>query len=188
MISKALLVGTYQRKAELIARHSDVALSVIVPERWQGQTLEAVHTEGNDLCVEPVRFGSSYHLHHYPTLAERIAAQQPDLIHIDEEPYNLATFLALRAAGPAKTLFFTWQNIHRRYPPPFGWMERQVLSRADYALVGNPGAQAVLHRKGYTGPLSLIPQFGVDPVRFQPREGPRPDRPFTIGFAGRLVR
>ena len=46
-------------------------------------------------------------------------------MHIDEEPYNLATFhanLIARRYG-AKTLWFSWQNLARRYPPPFSWIE-----------------------------------------------------------------
>jgi len=47
----------------------------------------------------------------------------------------------------------------------------------------------VLQDKGYAGPVDIIPQFGVDPERFSPRnDAALPEsRPFTIGFAGRLV-
>ena len=116
-------------------------------------------------------------------------AVEPDIVHIDEEPYNLATWQALRlgrAAG-ARCLFFTWQNLHRRYPPPWSWVERRVLSWSDYALAGNAEAVEVLRRKGYTGPCAVVPQFGVDPELYRPSGRPRPDRPFTIGYIGRLV-
>ena len=69
-----------------------------------------------------------------------------------------------------RTLFFTWQNLHRRYPPPFAWMERYVLRHADAAIAGNQEAAEVLRAKGYTGPIAVIPQFGVDPELFRPRE------------------
>ena len=35
MISKACLVGTYQRKLEEIAAFPDIALTVIVPTEWR---------------------------------------------------------------------------------------------------------------------------------------------------------
>jgi glycosyltransferase involved in cell wall biosynthesis len=122
-------------------------------------------------------------------LGRRIAEVKPHIVHIDEEPYNLATFHALRLArrAGAKTLFFSWQNIARRYPLPFSWMERWVLQHVDYGLVGNREAIDVWRGKGYTGPLALIPQFGVDPDIFFPAAPAQPSGIFRIGFAGRLV-
>jgi len=53
-------------------------------------------------------------------------------VHIDEEPYNVATAHACRVARSRGTrvVFFAWQNIRRRYPPPFAWFERYVFGRA----------------------------------------------------------
>jgi glycosyltransferase involved in cell wall biosynthesis len=123
-------------------------------------------------------------------LPRLLAQLEPDLCHIDEEPYNLATYLALRAArrvGPS-TVCFAWQNLNRRYPPPFRWIEQYVYARVDGAIAGNHAAGQVSRDKGYRGPLAVIPQFGVDPDLFLPPASTRPaDRPFTIGYAGRLV-
>ena len=109
-------------------------------------------------------------------------------MHIDEEPYNLATWQALYHARQigAKSLFFSWQNIRRAYPPPFNWGERYVLRKVDYALAGADEAAVVLRQKGYRGRLATIPQFGASPDLFQPA-AKGPPRPFTIGFIGRLV-
>lgn len=193
MISKACLVGAYQRKLEAIAAHGDIELTVIVPPEWRERhhtlQLERVHTSGYNLIVAPLRFNGSYHLHYYPGLRRHIERLRPNIVHIDEEPYNLATFLALRLArdAGAKSLFFTWQNIYRRYPPPFAQMERQVLRHADGGLAGNHEAVDVWRRKGYTGPLEVIPQFGVDPAYFAPPLDALPHEYFMIGYAGRLV-
>jgi len=208
IVSKACLVGAYQRKLEEIASHSDVELTVAVPPTWRDERgelpLERAYTRGYDLVVEPIRFNGSFHTHYYPRLRRRIAQVRPDLVHIDEEPYNLATahatWLARRAG--ARTLFFSWQNINRRYPWPFRWMESYVLRQSDYAIVGNQASAQVWQEKGYQGPLAVIPQFGVDPELFNPaqRVRPRPglastpdgkgadDGPgFVIGYIGRLV-
>jgi len=193
MLSKALLVGAYQTKLEAIGRSPDVELLTIVPPSWDDPsgpiTLERGHTEGYDLRVEPIRFNGRYHLYHFPTLPDRLAEFRPHIVHIDEEPYNLATWLAMRqarAAG-AKTLFFTWQNLHRRYPPPFSLMERRVLDGVDYAIMGNQEAVRVWRSKGYNGPYRVIPQFGVDPERFSPPATRDPGRAFTIGSANRRL-
>ncbi len=202
MVSKACVVGAYQRKLEEIGRHDDVDLTVVVPPAWHEAgrliELEPRYTQGYQLIVEPMIFNGRFHLHFYPGLGRHIRQVQPHIVHIDEEPYNLATFQAMylaRRAG-ARTLFFTWQNLCRRYPPPFAWLERYVLHRADAVIAGNREAVDVVRAKGYRGPVEVIPQFGVDPELYKPdkralvassgrlESGAR----FTIGYVGRLVR
>jgi len=192
MVSKACLVGIYQRKLEEIARHEGVELRVVVPPYWRDERgvlpLERVHTQGYDLVVERMALNGHFHLHFYPRLSRHLRDFQPDLVHLDEEPYNLATFhgMVLARRAGARTLWFSWQNLLRRYPPPFSLFERYCLRYADGAIAGSHIAAEVWRAKGYGGPLAVIPQFGVDPQRFSP--SPRQEeRPFTVGFAGRLV-
>lgn len=204
LLSKALVVGAYQRKCELIAAHPAVELTVLVPPAWGDQALERVHTQGYDLRVIPIRFNGNFHLHHYPTLAAELKRAPPDVFHIDEEPYNLATGLAMRAVGALRrsskrsaedkalrplprTLFFSWQNINRTYPPPFDWMERAVLARAAAAIAGSDEAKRVWRAKGFARDIHVIPQFGVDEERFAPARSMHAGEPFKIGYVGRLV-
>ncbi len=209
MLSKACIVGAYQKKLEEMAALPDVDLTVVVPPSWndpRGATrLEKVHTKGYELLVTNIVFNGNYHLHFYPKLKKIVRRVRPDIFHIDEEPYNLATFQAMRLAQSvgAGTLVFSWQNLLRRYPPPFSLMERYVLNRTDALLVGNSEANEVWRRKGYTGPIALIPQFGVDPAIyyrhqrvkrrgqvsvFRRNKANRPSQPtLVIGYAGRLV-
>src|SRR5206468_2228436 len=67
------------------------------------------------------------------------------------EPYNLATAHGIwecrRRGIPA--LFFTWQNLNRRYPLPFRLMERYVYRASAWAVAGTPAAANVLQAKGY---------------------------------------
>lgn len=194
MISKACLVGAYQTKLEEIAAHEGIDLTVVVPRSWrQGGhllRLERAHTAGYRLIVAPIAFSGRFHLHFYPTLASILSETRPTLCHIDEEPYNLATYLAVRAARRlgARTVFFTWQNLRRRYPPPFRCMESYVYRNADGAIAGSQGAADVLRSKGYIGPLRVIPQFGVDPTVFHPVSRPDHEGTLSVGYAGRLVR
>jgi len=197
MVSKACVVGQYQTKLEELAQLPGVDLTVVVPPFWRDERgvllLERAHTRGYALIVAPLRFNGQFHIHYFPTLPGILQRTHPDIVHIDEEPYNLATFLAMSAARDvnAKTIFFTWQNILRRYPPPFRWLESYVLGHADYAIAGNAEAANVLRTKNYRGPVRVIPQFGVDPESFHPAAQPT-DYPtnklFRIGHAGgRLV-
>ena len=194
MVSKACLVGAYQKKLEELACLPDVELTVAVPPYWRDERgrieLERQHTAGYELVVEPMALNGRFHLHFYPRLGRRMAQLRPDLVHIDEEPYNLATAHALwlaRRAG-ARSLFFSWQNIQRRYPLPFRLLERYVLRGVDYGLVGNQEAAQVWRAKGYRGPVAVIPQFGVDPDIFCPAARPAAaGRGFVVGYVGRLV-
>jgi glycosyltransferase involved in cell wall biosynthesis len=191
MISKACIVGIYQPKLEAIAAQG-VDLLVLVPPSWKDergeQPLERVYTQGYRLQETPIVLNGNFHLHFYPQLGDYIHTFEPHIIHIDEEPYNLATWQALFFARHARirSLLFSWQNINRRYPPPFRWAERWTLDSINYLLAGTESAAQVWREKGYRGHSRVIPQFGTDPELFQPLSV-RPPRPFTIGYIGRLV-
>jgi len=200
MVSKALVVGAYQRKLEELARLGEIELTVVVPPEWRDRRshvkLERAHTAGYELVVAPLLFAGQYHLHFYPTLGAILKRARPDIVHMDEEPYNLATWHGLRLAEAtgAAGLFFTWQNLNRRYPWPFRAFEQANYRRAAHVIAGNQAAAAVLTAKGYHGPATVIPQFGVDPDIFRPapdaEAGIARDAaaaPFHIGYAGSLI-
>ncbi|MFQ5945691.1 MAG: glycosyltransferase [Anaerolineae bacterium] len=193
LISKALVVGAYQRKLELLARYPDLHLTALVPPFWlEGKrrlVLEPLHVDGYDLQVVPIALNGRYHLHFYPGLGSLLRKIGVQILHIEEEPYNFATFQATWHAQRigARCLFFTWQNLPHRYPFPFSTMERYVLNRADHAIAGSRGAVEVLRAKGYQRELDLIPQFGVDEAVYRPAAPPAAGRPYTVGYIGRLV-
>ena len=186
MLPKACVVGAYQRKLKNGAparRRSRVRPLARRSGNWCWSALTSKAT----ICA--CRSASTAFSHPLlPTLRARGARLPADIVHIDEEPYNLATWHALwhaRRSG-ARTLFFSWQNILRRYPPPIAWFERWVLRTVDHAITGTQSAADVWRAKGYRGPLTVIPQFGVDPVLFAPPAAPRENERFTVGFVGRL--
>ncbi len=192
MLSKACLVGIYQRKLEEIAKHPAVTeLKVLVPPSWRDERgevkLERVYTDGYTLQETPIRLNGYFHLHYYPEFPKAIRAFQPDILHIDEEPYNLATWLALRAARRigAKSLFFSWQNLNRTYPLPVRLMEKWVFKHIDYAIAGTQSAAEVWRQKGYKGRMAVIPQFGVDTHLFSATR--KSNHVLRIGYVGRLV-
>ena len=191
MISKASIVGIYQSKLAYIAQQG-IDLCVIVPPSWKDNRgtmqLEKATVSGYQMKVLPIRFNGRYHLHFYRGLARQMREFRPDIVHIDEEPYSVVTWQALWNAQrcKSKTLFFSWQNINRQYPPPFRWGERWVMNNVDYAIVGTESAGQVWREKGYSGPMCVIPPFGTEPDLFTLRQG-RTQGPFTIGYIGRLV-
>ncbi|MEO6062965.1 MAG: glycosyltransferase family 4 protein [Thermoflexales bacterium] len=192
MVSKAFVVDAYQRKCELMAElDPDLELTLVTPPSWRWgarvSTFKPAHVRGYAVVVAPIALNGNFHLHWYRGLGGLIRRLRPDIAHIDEEPYNLATWLAFRAArsAGARPLFFTWQNLARTYPPPFRWFEQSVMTKARWALAGNAAAAAVIGAKGYRGPTTVVPQFGVDEELYRPQAG-RDSGRFVAGYAGRL--
>jgi glycosyltransferase involved in cell wall biosynthesis len=191
LISKAHVRGVYQRGLEELAAGGGVELTVITPPSWrEGRaliSLERAYTRGYELIVTPIVFNGRYHVHFYPRLAGLLERIRPDVVHVDEEPYNFATYLALRAARRvgARRLFYTWQNIYRRVPLPFSLVERANYDLADAAIAANEDAAAVLRRKRFARPVTVIPP-GVDSELYAPAPIPNGST-FRIGFIGRLV-
>ncbi len=194
MLSKACVVGIYQRKLEeMAALDRDLELTLAVPPFWKdghGVTmLEKVHSQGYTMKVLPMAFNGQFHMHFYPQFAQLTHEIHPHIVHIDEEPYNFATYHAniLARRVQAKTLWFSWQNLERRYPPPFSWIERFNIRHIDYVIAGSQTSSQIWQTKGYKGPLAVIPQFGVDPLIFSPPANPRSTKTVQIVYAGRLV-
>ncbi|MEA3337316.1 MAG: glycosyltransferase [Chloroflexota bacterium] len=198
MLSKAVVVGVYQRKLEELARLPEIQLTVIVPPAWRdsrGETrLERAYIEGYTLVETPIALNGHFHAHFYPQLGQALHEARPDLVHVDEEPYNLATWQAIRWAAKHErpALFFTWQNLIRQYPPPFKWIENFNYRHAAAAIAGNREAELVLRSKGFRQPVTVIPQFGVDPELFDTSGiSPLWERPtdarLVVGYAGGLL-
>ena len=193
MISKALVTGSYQRLPEEIGRLG-VDLTVVSPPSWKDsrgvQVLEANHSGRYRQSVLPIRFNGHYHLYHFAGLAHHLDTLRPDLLHLDEEAYNLATYQGVRWAvhNHVPAVFISCQNLYKRYPPPFRWFERQCFAYCSRALAGTATVGNVLLRKGYPrGQLSIVPQMGTDTRLFSPAETDVPGQAFTVGYAGGLL-
>jgi glycosyltransferase involved in cell wall biosynthesis len=194
LLSKAAVRAVYHRQYEHIASQPEVEqLTVVVPPYWNEPhvgrlILEQVHPRNYTLKVTPLRWNGRYHLYYAPRLPCLIREFRPDLVHLDEEVYNFATFHAALAARriASDTVAFCWQNIYRRYPPPFCWFEKILARILSGVIAGNADAAHVLHRKGFRIPIAIIPQYGVDTETFTPAN-PAAKPPFRVGYLGRLV-
>lgn len=107
-----------------------------------------------------------------------------DVLDVHEEPAALATLEVLvlaRLAGQGDVPFcvYSAQNIPKRYPPPFRWIERWVLRRAAAAHTCNEAAGAILAAKGLHGEVEDL-GLGVDP-------GPAAPASVATGAGRRLV-
>ena len=196
MISKTFVASTSQRKLEELAKFHDIELTLMTPAYWQSddggkQVLEPLYANGYRMIVTPMVFNGHFHIYYYPQLKKIMSEVQPEILHIDEEPYNFATFQAIRLAQLKRipALFVAWQNIYRDYPPPFHQIELYNYRHSNLAIAGNLDVAEILKRKGFNGPIRILP-LSVDPYIYRRTESRMlrdPDAHFTIGYAGRLV-
>ena len=194
LISKTFVADAAQRQLEWIVRQPDIELTLVSPPEWRsdfGRLLPFTprYTEGYAVRQVPVLFNGHYHYYLYRGLRRTLDELRPDLVHIDEEPYNPAGAQAQRVADAlgAKTVFVAWQNLNRTYPPPFAQMERYNYRHTAHIIAGNAAVAYVLRGKGYHGPISTFSVHGVDPDIFRPLPSRRQPERFVIGYLGRLV-
>ena len=195
MLSKTFVADTAQRQLEWLARQSGVELTLVTPPSWRGDDgrvwpFTPRYAAGYDVRVLPIRLNGRYHAYTFRGLRRTLRELRPDLVHIDEEPYNLAGYQGQRAASAlgAPTVFVAWQSQFRRYPPPWSWIERHDYRRTAYVISGNADVDAVIRRKGYTGPSAAFSVHGVDPETFAPRARPARDgNEIVVGYVGRLI-
>jgi glycosyltransferase involved in cell wall biosynthesis len=195
IVSKTFVADTAQRQLEWIARQPGVDLTLITPPEWHaddGRVWPFVphFTEGYAVRRLPVVFNGHFHNYAYRGLASAIDEIKPDLIHIDEEPYNFAGAQAqwLAAKRNIPTIFVALQSIYRRYPPPYSLFEQYDYRHTAHIISVNADVEAVIRRKGYQGRSSIFYVYGIDPELYAPRPGPaRQDDTFVAGYLGRLL-
>ncbi|WP_324718209.1 glycosyltransferase [Carboxydochorda subterranea] len=192
--------GAHRRRFEALVR-AGAELTVAVPSRWHenGRVVKTTGFEGDGYRVVPLKVVWPKHgaLYLYTgSLARLWKAVRPQVVHVHEEPFSLSAAQALALAGllrpRAAMVFEAWQNLYKRYPPPFSWVERRVLSRADHLIAGTSEIQDVLVRKGAKVPISVVP-LGTSMDDFRRVDDPairatvRGGASFVIGYVGRLV-
>ncbi len=191
IVSKALVRAAYQQKLLDLKRLGCEARACVASswiEDGHPTQLEVLPAASDLIRPLRIRFNGHFHFHYYPTLAAEIDEFGPDLVFVDEEPYNFASFQAVRLAAARRlpAIFFTWQNLDCRLPPPFWMIERYVYSHCRVAIAGTRSAEKVLRERGYRGQVVVTPQFGVDTEVFSPKPLEE-DRGLVIGYVGRLV-
>jgi glycosyltransferase involved in cell wall biosynthesis len=200
LISRAMVAASHRARLRELARLG-LQLTVLAPHRWEYQWFEPAAEEGYELLSTRARLGwpvlgsFAHHTFFYSRTSPLLTRERWDLVHVDDEPFNFATYDIVRRLEPSgpPLVFTTWQNLMKRYPPPFNLFESRVFARASGAIPGNPETLAVLRRRGFSKPAAVIPVHGVDPVTYRKQDatGVRQrlglNGSFVAGFIGRLV-
>ncbi len=141
----------------------------------------------------------SPHLFAYGTDLRDLLREPWDAVFAWEEPYVVACAqIAAWTRRDAAFSFLTFQNIRKRQPPPFSWLERYSLERCDgWLYSGHSVLEAQRVHPGYVDRVSRLGPLGVDLDLFRPDAAARrrvraslgwtDDGPPVIGFIGRFV-
>jgi len=194
VIWKALVSEAYHKRFIELSKFKDVELTLVVPTKWDNTRLEKEYCSQYKIIPKRVILNGSNHFHWYPGLARIVRQIRPDILHIEEEHYSFVTYQAIRLAKKynVKCIFVSLQNIYKKYPFPFSWIEKYNMKNADCAVAVSDEIRDVLIRKGLGKEKIPVIPYGVDhlmyrKIRSQKLKSKFGLDSFTIGYMGRFV-
>jgi len=183
------------RRRDVELGQLDVDVTLVSAKCWNegGQSVHLDVDPGASRVVGARTWGSHPFLFVYDPLPlwRALRAGSPDVLDIHEEPASLAVaevlvLARLAGRGRVRVCLYSAQNIEKRYPWPFRWLERRALRRATAVHTCNEEAGRILRRKGFSGVVANL-GLGADIERFRPssRESGGPGS-MVVGYVGRL--
>src|SRR5258705_215304 len=175
-VAHSYCVGLNRRLAHEIARlqSSRWEVTAVAPPAYRGDlrriALEEITGEACELEIVPLHLERFIHLMFYERRLREVLRAHWDVVHCWEEPYVLAgSQVAAWSPREAALVFTTAQNISKRYPPPFNWLERYAMRRASaWIAVGHAVQETLGARDAYTARPCRVITLGVDTARFKP--------------------
>jgi glycosyltransferase involved in cell wall biosynthesis len=198
IVSHAAIKAANRRIYRALAER-DCRVTLLIPDRWKsglGPLRAEPEPEGSTLDVRVRRRHGRAHSNLYwldGSLAPLLAGSEPAAIYVDEDPAGFMVAQAARAARKqnAGLVVLGIQNIYKRYPAPFEWMQDYVFKSAQAAVSISEQARDALFRRGYRGPHALMPfTTHLTPSSHDERAATRAQfelRGPLAGYVGRLV-
>jgi glycosyltransferase involved in cell wall biosynthesis len=175
---------------ELQRRGWDV--TIVLPSRWRSEySLRDIEPQVLDgmaasLRRTPVALRGRPQRYFYLARCSALAkAARPDVAFVEAEPFSLA---AAQWGWTLKRLGIPFgvqcaENIDRRFPLPVRLVRSRVLRDAAFVATRSETAGRLARAWGARGEVALAPHA----VPSWPDAPVRHERPFTVGYAGRLV-
>lgn len=201
IISHSCVVDVNQQVFVALNRIPDTDVALLVPANWkseytgQAMPLKLLPETTFPVFSSPVLSPGHVSLHCYKQLPlKELRAFAPEVILSTQEPWSLSGLQAmyLSATLNAPFVFQTNQNIHKRLPPPFSWIESESYRRAAMGIGYSEEARQVLIRKGFQKRSAVVP-YATDTRLFYRREVGELRRRLglehavVVGYLGRLV-
>ena len=205
--SHTYIVDLNREKLRALAKiEPGLEVTVVVPQRWnpkgvQSQIVETKFVDEGSFKVVPISNYSQNNqalLTFGPDLISLLRKFKPDIIQVEQgsKALTYAQFITCNKLLKlkAKNLFFTWWNLPYQLKFPISLLEAYNLKNTDGIVAGNKDGEYILRKRGYEGPIKVMPQLGVDETLFKPETqielrddlGIQPNN-FVVGFVGRFV-
>lgn len=165
-VSHSCVADVNQQLFVALDQLPEVEVELIVPSNWKSEYSGKTETPTLLPAVEfpihfmPVAMPGHVSLHFYKYLPVKYLRRfQPDVLLSAQEPWSLSGFQAawLSRKLNAPFVFQTNQNIFKRYPLPFSWIEDFSYRTAEMALAYSEEARGVMVRKGLKRPSEVVP-------------------------------
>ncbi len=191
MVSHPAVVDINQEVYRELARRG-WALTIVVPSRWRHEysqtdvTPRALQGLEGSLLARPVALRGRPQRHFYLTSCRSICARaRPDVAFVEAEPYALAAAQWARVLARLDIPFGVqcYENIDRSLPMPVRRLRSRVLRNAAFVAARSDSAARLARSWGASGEVELAPP-AVPSWESLPDAS---ERPFTVGYAGRLV-
>ena len=203
-IGHSYCVALNRRLAHEVARAGGTAWEVtaVAPAHFPGDlrpiACERFDGELSRLEAIPAYLTSQVHLFVYGRRLRELARAECDLIHCWEEPYIMAGGqVAWWTPRRVPLVFWTMQNLAKRYPPPFAQIENYTFRRCAGWMGSGRLVVDAMRARGHGGKPHCVMPIGVDAERFRPdpaareamrvRLGWTADGAPVVGFVGRFI-
>ncbi len=193
-ISHSSVLEYHQQKLKILSKKYGVEIHLVTPPYWYeggvktqqftGNT-EIFYHKGKVFMFKNRMFHSYYNV---KGLFEKI---RPDIVHIEEIPFNTVCWQFLRQAKKynVKKIFFTWENIERKLNPVYKYFYRYSIKNSDCAIAGNEDGKQILLKLGFNKKIYVMPQYGInlDDFKFEKKLLPDDGQDYNIAYTGRIV-
>ena len=181
------------RDAALAAEEVDVVLASAAVWEEAGARRRVARRPGERVLAVPTWGRHPYAFVYDPRPLWRELRRRPlDVLDVHEEAASLAAAevrLLAVLAGQGRVPFCVYraQNLAKRFPVPFRWIQRWILGAAAGAHTCNEASGEILAAEGLRGPVVNL-GLGVDLDVFAPGEGRVVEAGrLRVGFVGRLA-
>ncbi len=169
-------------------------VTIVVPSRWRSEYSQRTMTPQplagleHALRPTPVALAGRPQRHFYLTRCRALSAgARPDVAFVEAEPYSISATQWGQVFTRQRIPFGVQcaENIDRALPLPVRGLRARVLRRAAFVAARSDSAACLARAWGARGEVALAPHAVPEwaPVSSDREAG----RPFTIGYAGRLV-
>jgi glycosyltransferase involved in cell wall biosynthesis len=190
-VSHSSILKYHQQKLDILAAVYGHNICLCTPPYWFENGIKfAPYTGGSiNYVTGNVYIFKKRMFQIYLNACDIVRKFNPDIVHVEEEPFTMAAWQFIKAAKKfgKKSLFFTWENLSRSYNPMFTYFNNYCIKNSGGIIAGNEEAKNIFKSRGFSGPIEVIPQYGLNMEDFIIRKRKSGPSGFILGYVGRIT-